>query len=237
MRLRTTVGLFCVAAGAGCLLYAAAVTGRGLLWQAEHADRFAGVEPSVVEPATAAIPPSSVPARGEALGRLRIPRAGIDVGVVEGTDRRSLSLGPGHLEGSALPGDPDNCIIAGHRDGPFGRLRSIRPGDVVEISEAAGVSRYRVETTGVVDRDDTTPLAPTGGPQLTLVTCYPFNHIGPAPQRFIVRGALIEPETRAPHGAASAIDLDRLLDAAPIGCVEDDGDLDAAERQGQPVHL
>ena len=113
--------------------------------------------------------------------------------VVEGTDSRSLSLGPGHLEGSALPGAPDNCVIAGHRDGPFGRLREARAGDVLELAGRAGaVARYRVLSVEVVGEDDTRALAPSRDPRLTLVTCYPFHFLGRAPRRFVVRAALLD---------------------------------------------
>jgi sortase A len=212
-----TLGVLCVTAGAVCLLYAASVTLRGLAWQMSHSGLFGYEDPIPVaadagarQPAVSsrgatpqavptartsprAVPSRSAPPQGEALGRLRVPQAGIDVVVAEGTDRRTLSLGPGHLEGSALPGEPDNCIIAGHRDGPFGRLHSISEGDLVEIADAGGLSRYRVTMTEVVDRHDTAPLASADAPLLTLVTCYPFNHVGPAPRRFVVRAELEQP--------------------------------------------
>jgi LPXTG-site transpeptidase (sortase) family protein len=112
--------------------------------------------------------------------------------VVEGTDSRSLSQGPGHLEGSALPGAPDNCVIAGHRDGPFGRLRAARAGDILELAgQAGGVARYRVLSVEVVGKDDTRALTPSREPRLTLVTCYPFHVLGRAGRRFVVRAALL----------------------------------------------
>jgi sortase A len=189
------VGRGALIAGASLLACAAAITVRGLLWQGRHADLFA----------TAALPASSAtrstgadvaphpPRRGEALALLRAPRLGIETVVVEGTDPGSLSLGPGHLEGSALPGAPDNCVIAGHRDGPFGRLGAARPGDVLELAGRDGaLVRYRVLSVEVVGKDDTRPLTPSGEPRLTLVTCYPFHVLGRAPRRFVVRAALLD---------------------------------------------
>ena len=182
-------------AGAALLMSAASVTARGWIWQARQASRWmTGRETAVASSRPGFGPAASRPLHhGDALGLLRVPRLGIDTVVVEGTDWRSLSLGPGHLEGSALPGAPDNCVIAGHRDGPFGRLRSVRRGDIVEVSGSARpVARYRVESTDVVDRDDTRAIAPSGESRLTLVTCYPFNFVGPAPRRFVVRAALLD---------------------------------------------
>lgn len=184
-----------MAMGAMILVYAGVVTTRAWVWQERHAARFQ-VTP---RPATPLGPPRDAsrvdpapPSRGAALARLRVPRLGIDVVVAEGTDPRTLSLGPGHLEGSALPGQPDNCIIAGHRDGPFRRLGGAHPGDRVEITDVAGLKRYRVDSVEVIDKHDTRVLDPSSTPLLTLVTCYPFHYVGYAPQRFIVRATLLD---------------------------------------------
>jgi len=192
--MRRTLGHGALIAGASLLVCAASITVRSRIWQGRNADLFA----AATEPASdatrsfgAAAP--GPPRRGEALALLRAPRLGIETVVVEGTDSRSLSLGPGHLEGSALPGAPDNCVIAGHRDGPFGRLRAARPGDVLELAGRAGdVARYSVLSVEVVGQDDTRPLDPSREPRLTLVTCYPFYVLGRAGRRFIVRAALLD---------------------------------------------
>ncbi len=193
--IRRRVGHGALIAGASLLVCAASVTVRGWIWQERHADLFA----TAADPAAGASrsigdsPATRPPRHGEALALLRVPRLGIETVVVEGADSKSLSLGPGHLEGSALPGASDNCIIAGHRDGPFGRLRTARPGDILEIAGHAGaMARYRVESVDVVDKDDTRSLAPSREPRLTLVTCYPFHSLGHAGRRFVVRAALLD---------------------------------------------
>jgi sortase A len=200
--LRRPAGAACVLAGAALLLHAAAVTVRGSVWQGRALPLLSarGGPPAGVGGESGAHPPGArfpaaapaPPRRGEPLARVRIDRLGLDVAVAEGTDRRTLSLGPGHYEGSGLPGAADNCIIAGHRDGPFARLRSVRPGDLVVLEADRGVFRYRVDGTTVVDRDDASPLAPADRAILTLVTCHPFRYVGPAPRRFIVRASLID---------------------------------------------
>jgi LPXTG-site transpeptidase (sortase) family protein len=50
-----------------------------------------------------------------------------------------------------------------------------------------GEYRYRVVSTKVVDPADVDVLDPSENETLTLVTCYPFYFVGPAPKRFIVR--------------------------------------------------
>ena len=192
---RRTVGHVALIAGASLLVCAASISVRGWIWQGRHADLFAiAVEPAAgAARSTGDAPTPRPPRRGEALALLRAPRLGIETVVVEGTDSRSLSLGPGHLEGSALPGAPDNCVIAGHRDGPFGRLRAARAGDVLELAGQAGdVALYRVLSVEVVGKDDTRALAPSREPRLTLVTCYPFHVLGRARRRFVVRAARLD---------------------------------------------
>jgi sortase A len=193
-RLRRIVGYGSALAGATLLMWAVSITLLGWLWQAGQAPLLTlegAAAGARVVPGSES-PPVGPPRHGTPVARLRVARLGIEAVVVEGTDPGSLLLGPGHLEGSALPGEPDNCIIAGHRDGSFGRLRSVRQGDVVELATGAGrTARYSVRSVEIVDKDDTRALARTDGPLLTLVTCYPFHYIGRAPRRFIVRAVLL----------------------------------------------
>lgn len=121
------------------------------------------------------------------LGRLRIPRLGISAMVGEGVDTRTLDRAVGHVPGSAFPGEAGNVSLAGHRDTFFRKLASIRPGDRIRLVTPDGSFEYRVEHIGVVSPASVEVLRDTGEPALTLVTCYPFRAIGPAPDRFVVR--------------------------------------------------
>jgi sortase A len=132
-------------------------------------------------------PEASAPAHGDPIGRVSIPRLGLSTVVFEGTDDDVLHRGVGHLTGSALPGQPGNVVLAGHRDSYFRDLRNIRKDDVVDVATKFGTRRYRVASTEVVDPTEIGVEAPTSAPTLTLITCYPFYYIGNAPQRFIIR--------------------------------------------------
>ena len=209
-RLRRLVGGACMVVGAALLLGAVSISLQGRIWQEQHAGLFVGARAHVGTPAALPSSPHAhrPPLRGEALAHLSIARLGIGSVVVEGTDPTSLRLGPGHLEGSALPGEPDNCIIAGHRDGPFRRLSTARPGDIIEITGRDRVNHYRIDSLETVPKDDLRPLAPSSAPILTLVTCYPFHYVGKAPMRFIVRASLLDESTevpaRSPRSSAEA---------------------------------
>jgi sortase A len=129
----------------------------------------------------------TTPDKHGVVGRLEIPRLGVSVMVVEGVDDSDLNLAVGHIPGTALPGQSGNVGIAGHRDTFFRPLRSIQLDDTITVSTLQGASRYRVVSTNVVRPEDIHVLYPTGRASLTLVTCFPFDYVGSAPKRLIVR--------------------------------------------------
>jgi LPXTG-site transpeptidase (sortase) family protein len=140
----------------------------------------------VEEEGKATLPKSAVK-KGEVLGRMDIPRLGVSVAVLQGTNSRMLRLGAGHIEGTPLPGEAGNSGIAGHRDTFFRKLKDIRANDEIQLQTATGLFRYEVDWAKVVAPDDVSVLAPSTESALTLVTCYPFYLVGPAPKRFVVR--------------------------------------------------
>jgi sortase A len=107
--------------------------------------------------------------------------------IVEGVTEPELRLGSGHIPGTALPGERGNVAIAGHRDTVFRPLRSIQANDFIQLVTLDGRYGYRVVSTQIVGPSDVQVLNPTRRDTLTLVTCYPFYFVGPAPKRFIVR--------------------------------------------------
>jgi sortase A len=147
------------------------------------------------------------PDLGNTVCRLLIPRLDTHLFVVEGTDRKDLRIGPGHMEGSAMPGVDGNCIIAGHRDTHFRVLKDLRKGDDIILQTRTGEFHYRVEHLSVVSPRDTKPLQPTSTPVLNLITCYPFYYVGSAPKRFVVEAALIEPQTASAQKPDSPAEL------------------------------
>jgi LPXTG-site transpeptidase (sortase) family protein len=136
-------------------------------------------------------------ARGSWLARLEAPAVRLKATVLEGSDDGTLRRAAGHIEYTALPGEPGNIGIAGHRDTTFYAVRNIGVGDLLTLTTAAGVFEYKVNRTWIVEPEDVHVLDPTPRPSLTLVTCYPFNFIGNAPKRFIVRGELVSERPRS----------------------------------------
>ncbi len=158
------------------------------LFRHEGPDVAATAAPDLAHPAHQAYTP------GALIGRLEIPGLNLSVMVVEGTGRKALSEGVGHIEGTPLPGQPGNLGIAGHRDSFFRGLQDISADDVITLTTFAGKYRYRVEKTAIVRPSDTSVLDNTPNRSLTLVTCYPFYYIGNAPKRFVVKAQLLDRE-------------------------------------------
>jgi len=122
------------------------------------------------------------------LARLRQPRLGIDQIVLQGASGRVLAFGPGHVSGTASPGQVGNVVISAHRDTHFRWLEALRAGDELLLEAADGrTRRYRVGEIAVYDESSLDLLDPLAGDQLRLLTCYPFAAVRPGtPQRYVV---------------------------------------------------
>jgi sortase A len=111
--------------------------------------------------------------------------------VVEGDSDAVLDRAIGHLPDTPLPWKPGNSALAAHRDTIFRPLRSVRLGDVLRLKTPHGDFDYRVRETLIVKPEDVWVLDPTPVTTLTLISCWPFDYIGHAPERFIVRAEQI----------------------------------------------
>ena len=173
--------------GALLLLYVGSVTYRAHRLEREER-REMRRQASVQEFAERGEIRSRAKATGR-IGHMEIPRVRLEATVLEGIDSRALGLGVGHVPGTSFPGEPDNAALAAHRDTHFSKLRRVERGDSIRIATSEGIFSYVVDSTFVVKPDRSDLLRSTGRPTLTLVTCYPFGWIGPAPKRFIVRAS------------------------------------------------
>jgi sortase A len=147
--------------------------------------------------------PSRRPVRGERLAMLNIPRLGVSLVVLEGADDGTLKKGPGHIEETAYPGELGNVAIAGHRDTHFRPLRNIRLNDEITLNTKTSTFRYFIDSIRIIHPTEMEILDPTPGPALTLVTCFPFEFIGNAPMRYIIRA------TPRPAGGGSGAHASR----------------------------
>lgn len=132
------------------------------------------------------------------IGRIEIPRLLLSAVVVEGIDKTTLRRAVEHIPGTALPGQPGNVGLAGHRDTFFRPLKDVRIQDEIQFSTPEGDFKYQVESLRIVEPDDVGVLAPSSENVLTMVTCYPFFYIGAAPKRFVVRARQVAPQKASP---------------------------------------
>jgi sortase A len=171
---------FFLAAGIVALGYASYVVADAHAFQAFEQSKFESASPSPSEANYRAI-------AGGTIGEVEIPRIGIDAMFVEGDSPKILRRAVGHIAETALPGEQGNVVLTAHRDSFFRPLRNIRQGDAITVKTRAGQYEYLVDWTEVVLPSDVQILVPSSGNTLTLVTCFPFYYVGPAPKRFIVR--------------------------------------------------
>ncbi len=145
-----------------------------------------------------------VPAEGDPVGFISIPDIGSEFYIVEGTALRWLEEGPGHFEGTPLPGQPGNSAIAGHRTtykAPFNRVDELQPGAHITVTTLQGEFTYEVLPQPVADGEPPVGhyivgpgaveiLDDKGDNRLTLMACHPKYS---AAQRIIVEAELITP--------------------------------------------
>ena len=122
------------------------------------------------------------------VARLIAPAQDTDVLVLSGASGRTLAFGPGHMSGSANPGDPGNSVITAHRDTHFRFLQRLANGDTLIVEGRNGSRRhFHVRRTYVADFRALNIPRDTLQPTLTLVTCFPFDAINPGgSMRFVV---------------------------------------------------
>ena len=128
---------------------------------------------------------------GAVIGRLEIPQISLSVPILENYDPDSLKRGVGRIPGTATPGGLGNLGLAGHRDTFLRAVRHIKAGMEADVVTSEGRYRYQVDTFEIVTPDQVEVLDIRGRPEMTLITCYPFDYIGPAPKRFIVHAHLL----------------------------------------------
>lgn len=145
--------------------------------------------PKNVEPLQPVVAP--IPEDGEEIGTLSIPKLKQTFPIYYGESETTLKKGIGHVNGTALPGEASNSVLAGHRDTFFRHLNQLVVGDKLIVGRSGTYYIYKIKKIRIVNKDDKTVIVPKPRSTLTLTTCYPFTFIGPAPQRYIIEAELL----------------------------------------------
>lgn len=114
------------------------------------------------------------------------------IGVFNGTSDEVLSKGAGRDESSAFPNTNGNCVLYAHRDSAFSSLQNAKENDYILLETKDSLCKYRITGIRITTPDDPTILRNTEKQVLTLVTCYPFSYVGPAPQRCVVTAEVLK---------------------------------------------
>jgi sortase A len=114
------------------------------------------------------------------VAKIEFPRQHRTFIVLSGASGRTMAFGPGHVDGTAAPGEAGNCVLSAHRDTQFSVLSDVGIGDEIVVETRSGRTvRYQVRSIRVVNQRDTSLLCDTAGRRLTLLTCYPFHALRP----------------------------------------------------------
>lgn len=122
------------------------------------------------------------------VARLIAPAQGASLLVLAGASGRTIAFGPGHMDGTPLPGAAGNSVIGGHRDTHLAFLRHVKRGETITVERPDGVrTDYRVTELDVLDKRDTWVTRNASSSRLTLITCWPFDALrAGGPQRYVV---------------------------------------------------
>ncbi|SER57908.1 class D sortase [Salipaludibacillus aurantiacus] len=143
-------------------------------------------------------PPSQVKegdlSAGDYVADLVIPGTGKKYLTYWGTEDESLDQGVGmHVsQWTTAPDQGGHTVLSGHRDTVFTEMGDLEIGDTMTVTYSGVEYTYEIEDIWITDAEDRTVIVEKEEPTLTLTTCYPFDFIGPAPDRYIMQGSLVE---------------------------------------------
>ncbi|UJL45704.1 class D sortase [Virgibacillus sp. NKC19-16] len=133
--------------------------------------------------------------KGSEIAKLDIPAMDKRFTTYWGADERTLDQGVGMYvsEWTTVPNrEGGHTVLSGHRDTVFTGLDELGQGDTLEVHYDGETFEYEINKTWITDADDRTVIVEKEEPTLTLTTCYPFDYIGYAPDRYIVEATLVE---------------------------------------------
>ena len=149
------------------------------------------------------------------VGRIIVPRIGLDVGYFEGGTTAQIDYGPSHMPHTANPGHDGNVVIAGHRvtyTHPFRDLDKMQPGDTVTFVVSYGTFTYEFTHHEIITEDETDILRPYGGRTATLFACHPP---GSSQYRIVARFKLISKAANGVEGAQSKAETYAPVEGSP----------------------
>lgn len=130
---------------------------------------------------------------GSEMSRLIIPKIEKSYKTYWGADDATLKQGVGMYvsQWTTTPDEKRHTVLSGHRDTVFSELGSLDEGDVLYLEYEEQRYEYEISKIWITDADDRTVIVDKDTATLTLTTCYPFEFLGSAPDRYIIQSKLI----------------------------------------------
>jgi sortase A len=126
------------------------------------------------------------------VARIEVKRLRASAIVLAGSSGQALAFGPGHVELTPDAGERGVAVYSAHRDTHFRFLKDVAIGDEIDVTRDDGkIFRYRADTSSVVRFDASGIDALTGGYELALSTCWPFDALTPGPMRYVLHATMI----------------------------------------------
>ncbi|PCD05672.1 class D sortase [Peribacillus simplex] len=134
---------------------------------------------------------------GDKIAYLVVPKFKQKYSVFWGADDKVLKKGVGMFvsELTTAPDGGGHTVLSGHRDTIFYKLDELETGDMLNVEYDDKVFSYSINKIFITDPDDRTVIVKKDAATLTLTTCYPFNYVGDAPERYIIQAELIDSGT------------------------------------------
>jgi sortase A len=185
-RLLRGIEYACWSAGLLAITWVALASWSSVRYQTQQAKRLENLRQNPAE--------KKLVRSGDPFGEISIPRLGLSAIIAEGVDESTLRHAVGHFPESSTPEAAGTVVLAGHRETFFRGLSHVRLHDLVKLETPHGKYQYEVVRTAVVGPQHVELVESSPQSDLTLVTCFPFRYIGPAPQRFVVQAVRIPTE-------------------------------------------
>ncbi|OOZ79430.1 class D sortase [Bacillus cereus] len=130
---------------------------------------------------------------GDKVAYLIIPKIQKKYSVYWGTDDKVLKKGVGMFVSdlTTAPSGNGHTVLSGHRDTVFTELGQLKENDQLIVEYENKTYTYRINKYWITDSEDRTVIVDKNEPTLTLTTCYPFDYIGDAPDRYIIESSLL----------------------------------------------
>lgn len=132
------------------------------------------------------------PEYGTQYATIEIPKIDVNLPVYFGDTLEILKKGVGHSSGSYFPGEGGSIVYMGHNSTKmFRRFSELQIGNEIKVTTSYGEYNYKIYDMQLIKETELDKLPIQKEKEILMVyTCYPFNNIGYATQRYVVYAEL-----------------------------------------------